>query len=224
MGGSVRCQTEPAARFAARCARSAQLRNVDNRAREHRPLRELSRRILPVPPAVAAGRGRRLLVRAHGRRPGRRGRCARHGASGGPCRVPKRIGHGQPTRPAAGAPLATSLRPLAHHARATRVAFEPVDRPVECVRARRSQARLPHAQRTARLLPPLREPRRPTAAAPVPREQPAGLAPVRRHLHGAATRQLLARLERRHRAWPPVRPGRRLRETWPRPQRRDGPR
>ena len=89
-------------------------------------------------------------------------------------------------------------------------------------RTRRS-TRYRRPRRAARLLPPLGQPGRPPAAAPLRHRRRARAGPLGRDLHRAAARQLLAGPRRRRRARPALRAGGRRRAPRRRARRRSSP-
>ena len=141
---------------------------MDNRASERRSLRELSGRLLAVPARAApAGRAIYRFARtaddiadegdAHARRAPRR-----PGRATAPTSCAVAAGR---TRVAALA--RASSRRLAAQLRAASPARAAAARPARRLRAGRAQAALRRPRRAARLLPPLGQPDRPPAAAPV---------------------------------------------------------
>ena len=159
-------------------------------ARVRRPLRKFSRRLLPRAAAPAPAGARHLPLRAHGRRHRRRGR-----------RVGRRSASPRSTTWRARSTRAVAERPPPHDRlrrprrrdRAARVCRVELLRDLlSAFRQDVTTMRYPALRRPARLLPALRQSDRPAAAASLRRRIARQSRALRRHLHGAATRELLA--------------------------------
>ena len=153
-----------------------------------RPLRELPRCVVPAAPRDAGGGARDLPVRARRRRHRRRRRRVAGGAVGSPRPFRTRA---RRDRRGANARRAAVCRSRCRD-RAARASDCLFPRPALRVPPGRDDHALHDLCRAPRLLPPLGQSDRAAAAAPQWPRHACQRGAQRRHLHGAAARQLLA--------------------------------